>query len=35
MRQNNVLSKRDLGQGYVLLRQSEPGSNDVWVDCDA
>jgi ferredoxin len=35
MRQNNVLSKRDLKQGYVLLCQSEPRSNDVWVDCDA
>ena len=35
MRQNNVLSQRDLDQGYVLLCQSIPLSNDVSVDCDA
>ena len=35
MRQNNVLSQRDLDQGYVLLCQSIPLSDDVWVDCDA
>jgi len=35
MRNNNVLSLRDLDQGYVLLCQSEPVSQDVWVDCDA
>ncbi len=34
MRQNNVLSPRDLDQGYVLLCQSIPLSADVWVDCD-
>jgi len=34
MRNNNVLSQRDLDQGYVLLCQSEPVSPDVWVDCD-
>ena len=35
MRQNNVLSQRDLDQDYVLLCQSIPLSDDVWVDCDA
>jgi 3-ketosteroid 9alpha-monooxygenase subunit B len=35
MRKNNVLSKRDLEQNYVLLCQSIPLSDDVWVDCDA
>jgi ferredoxin len=35
MRQNNVLSQRDLDQGYVLLCQSIPLSADVRVDCDA
>ena len=35
MRNNNVLSRRDLDQGYVLLCQSIPLSNDVSVDCDA
>lgn len=34
MRQNNVLSQRDLDQGYVLLCQSIPLSDDVRVDCD-
>lgn len=34
MRKNDVLSKRDLDQGYVLLCQSIPLSDDVWVDCD-
>lgn len=34
MRQNNVLSQRDLEQGYVLLCQSVPLSADVRVDCD-
>lgn len=34
MRQNNVLSQRDLDQGYVLLCQSIPLSADVRVDCD-
>jgi len=35
MRKNNVLSQSDLDKGYVLLCQSEPISNVVWVDCDA
>lgn len=35
MRQNNILSQRDLDQGYVLLCQSIPLSADVRVDCDA
>ena len=35
MRNNDVLSRRDLDQGYVLLCQSIPLSADVWVDCDA
>jgi ferredoxin len=35
MRQNNVLSRRDLDKGYVLLCQSIPLSDDVRVDCDA
>lgn len=35
MRKNNVLSKRDLEQDYVLLCQSIPLSADVNVDCDA
>jgi len=35
MRQNNVLSRRDLDEGYVLLCQSIPLSDDVRVDCDA
>ena len=35
MRQNNVLSQRDLDQGYVLLCQSIPLSDDVCVDCDS
>jgi hypothetical protein len=34
MRKNNVLSKRDLEQGYILLCQSIPLSADVSVDCD-
>ena len=34
MRKNNVLSRRDLEAGYVLLCQSEPLSDDVWVNCD-
>ena len=34
MRKNDVLSKRDLEQGYVLLCQSIPLTDDVWVDCD-
>ena len=34
MRKNNVLSKRDLEQNYVLLCQSIPLTEDVWVDCD-
>ena len=34
MRKNNVLSRRDLEAGYVLLCQSEPLSVDVWVNCD-
>jgi 3-ketosteroid 9alpha-monooxygenase subunit B len=34
MRKNNVLSQRDLDKGYVLLCQSEPLSDGVWVDCD-
>ncbi len=35
MLKNNVLSARDLDKGYVLLCQSEPISDCVWVDCDA
>jgi len=35
MRNNDVLSRRDLDQGYVLLCQSIPLSDDVSVDCDA
>lgn len=35
MRNNDVLSRRDLDQGYVLLCQSIPLSGDVSVDCDA
>ena len=35
MRQNNVLSRRDLELGYILLCQSIPRSGDVRVDCDA
>jgi ferredoxin len=34
MRKNNVLSKRDLEQDYILLCQSIPLSADVSVDCD-
>lgn len=34
MRKNDVLSRRDLEQGYVLLCQSIPLSGEVWVDCD-
>ncbi|MDJ0779399.1 MAG: 2Fe-2S iron-sulfur cluster binding domain-containing protein [Gammaproteobacteria bacterium] len=34
MRKNKVLSKRDLEQDYVLLCQSIPLTDDVWVDCD-
>ena len=34
MRKNNVLSVRDLERGYVLLCQSEPLTDDVFVDCD-
>lgn len=34
MRENNVLSTRDLERGYVLLCQSEPITDDVSVDCD-
>ena len=34
MRQNNVLSQRDLDQGYVLLCQSITLSAEVQVDCD-
>lgn len=34
MRKNDVLSRRDLEQGYVLLCQSIPLSDDVWIDCD-
>ena len=35
MRKNNVLSRRDLEQNYVLLCQSIPLDDDVLVDCDA
>lgn len=35
MNKNKVLSKRDLAQDYVLLCQSIPQTDDVWVDCDA
>lgn len=34
MRKEDVLSKRDHEQGYVLLCQSIPLTTDVWVDCD-
>ena len=34
MRKTDALSKRDVEQGYVLLCQSEPLGEDVWVDCD-
>lgn len=34
MRNNNVLSQRDLKRGYILLCQSEPLTLDVSVDCD-
>ncbi len=34
MRKNKVLSKRDLERDYVLLCQSIPQTDDVWVDCD-
>ncbi len=34
MRKNNVLSRRDLERGYILLCQSEPLTGDVSVDCD-
>lgn len=34
LRKNDVLSRRDLDKGYVLLCQSVPISADVWVDCD-
>lgn len=35
MLKNNVLSQRDLDQGYVLLCQSIPLGQRVRVDCDA
>ncbi len=35
MRKNNALSPRDLDQGYVLLCQSIPLTDNVLVDCDA
>ncbi len=35
MRKNNVLSQRDLDEGYVLLCQSIPLNSKVLVDCDA
>lgn len=34
MRKNKVLSRRDLDGNRVLLCQSVPMSDDVWVDCD-
>ena len=34
MHKDDVLSNRDREQGYVLLCQSIPLTNDVWVDCD-
>lgn len=34
MRNNQVLSQRDLEQNYVLLCQSLPLTPDVLVDCD-
>ena len=34
MRKNDVLPRRDLEQGYILLCQSIPLSADVSVDCD-
>ena len=34
MRKTDVLSRRDREQGYVLLCQSVPLSDSVWVDCD-
>ena len=35
MRKSDALSRRDIDQGYVLLCQSIPLSDDVSVDCDA
>lgn len=35
MFKNNVLSRRDLEAGYVLLCQSIPLTPNVRVDCDA
>ena len=34
MYKTDVLSRRDREQGYVLLCQSIPLTQDVWVDCD-
>lgn len=34
MRANRVLSKRDLAKGYVLACQSDPISDDIWLDFD-
>jgi len=34
MRANRVLSKRDLAKGYVLACQSDPASDDIWLDFD-
>lgn len=34
MRANRVLSKRDLAKGYVLACQSDPASDEIWLDFD-
>lgn len=34
MRANRILSKRDLAKGYVLACQSDPASDDLWLDFD-
>ena len=34
MHRDDILSSRDRELGYVLLCQSVPLTNDVWVDCD-
>lgn len=34
MRENHVLSKRDLENGYVLACQSDPQTAEVWIDFD-
>lgn len=34
MRVNRVLSKRDLTKGYILACQSDPASDEIWLDFD-